>query len=67
MHNLKEIVQSTILYASDTCALPKQQLHRLDIFQSNHLEFCRKSMQDKIINGDILGWCDYAEMSAMGD
>ena len=33
----KVIVQFTLLYASETWALPKQQLHRLEVFQMKSL------------------------------
>ena len=44
----KVIVQSTLLYASETWALPKQQLHRLEVFQMKCLRrICKVSLKDK--------------------
>ena len=58
------IVQSTLLYASETWALPKQQLHRLEVFQMKCLrKICKVSLKDKIRNEIILGWCNAARVS----
>ena len=60
----KVIVQSTLLYASETWALPKQQLHRLEVFQMKCLrKICKVSLKDKIRNEIILGWCNVARVS----
>ena len=57
----KVIVQSTLLFASETWALPKQQLQRLDVFQMNCLrKICKVSLKDRINNDVILGWCNVA-------
>ena len=50
------LVLSTLLYANETWALPKQQLHRLEVFQMKCLrKICKVSLKDKIINEIILG------------
>ena len=60
----KVIVQSTLLYASE--ALPKQQLHRLEVFQMKCLrKICKVSLKDKIRNETILGWCNAARVSTI--
>ena len=60
----KVIVQSTLLYAGETWALPKQQLHRLDVFQMKCLrQICKVSLKDRINNDVILGWCHVARVS----
>ena len=60
----KVIVQSTLLYASKTWALPKQQLQRLDVFHMKCLrKFCKVSLKDRINNDVILGWCNVARVS----
>ena len=60
----KVIVQFTLLYASETWALPKQQLHRLEAFQMKCLrKICKVSLKDKIRNEIILGWCNIARVS----
>ena len=49
-------MQSSLLYASETLALPKQQLHRLEVFQMKcHRKICKVSLKDKIRNEIILG------------
>ena len=51
----KVIVQSTLLYASETWAFPKQQMHRLDVFQMKCLrKICKVSLKDRIRNETIL-------------
>ena len=60
----KVIVQSTLLYASETWAFPKHQMHRLDVFQMKCLrKICKVSLKDKIRNETILGWCNVAKVS----
>ena len=60
----KVIVQSTLLYASEAWALPKQQLHRLEGFQMKRLrKTCKLSLKDKIRKEIILGWCNVARVS----
>ena len=45
----KSMVQSMLLFASETWALPKQQLHRLEVFQKKCLrKICNVSLKDKI-------------------
>ena len=67
----KLIVQSTLLYASETWALPMQQLHRLEVFQMKCLkQICKVSLNDRINNDVILGWCNLQKsqaLSATGD
>ena len=58
------IVQSTLLYASETWALPKQQLYKLEVFKMKSLrKICKVSLEDKIRNELILGWCNVARVS----
>ena len=53
--------QSTLLYASETWAFPKQQVHRLENFQMKCLrKICKISFKDKIRNDYVLGWCNVA-------
>ena len=60
----KVVMQSTLLYASETWALSKQQLHRLDVFQMKCLrQICKVSLKDRISNVVILGWCNVARVS----
>jgi hypothetical protein len=60
----KVIVQSTLLYASETWAFPKQQMHRLDVFQMKCLrKICIVSLKNRITNKRILGWCNVAKVS----
>ena len=60
----KVIVQSTLLYASETWAFPKQQMHRLDVFQMKCLrKICKVSLKDRINNERILDWCNVAKVS----
>ena len=60
----KVIVQSTLLYASETWAFPKQQMHRLDVFQMKCLrKICKVSLKDRLRNETILGWCKVASVS----
>ena len=60
----KVIVQSTLLYASETWAFPKQQMHRLDVFQMKCLrKICKVSLKDRINNERILYWCNVAKVS----
>ena len=62
----KVIVQSTLLFARETWAFPKQQLHRLDVFQMKCLrKICRVSLKDKIRNESILGWCNMEEFQTL--
>ena len=45
----KVIVQSTLLYASETWAFPKHQMHMLDVFQMKYLiKSCKVSLKDRI-------------------
>ena len=58
------IVQSTLLYASETWALAKQQLHRLEVFQMKCFrKICKVSLKDKIRNEIILGFSNVARVS----
>ena len=60
----KVIVQSTLLYASETWAFPKQQVHRLEVFQMKCLrKICKISLKDKIRNDYVLGWCNVARVA----
>ena len=55
-----------LLYASETWALqlPKQRLHRLEVFQMKCLRIiCKVSFKDKVRNDIILGWCNVARVS----
>ena len=52
----KVIVHSTLLYAYESWALPKQHLQRLEVFQMKCLKnVCRVSLKDNIRNEVILG------------
>ena len=52
----KVFVQSTLLYASETWAFPKQQVHRLEVFQMKcQMKICKISLKDKIRNDCISG------------
>ena len=52
-------VQSMLLYASETWALSKQQLPRVEVFQMKCLrKICKVSLTDKIRHKIILGWCN---------
>ena len=62
-------MQSTLLYiyASETWAFPKQQVHRLEVFQMKCLrKICKISLKDKIINDSeyVLGWCNFARLQS---
>ena len=57
----KVIVQSTLLYAGETWAYPKQQVHRLEVFQMKCLrKICKVSLKDKVTNNSILSLCNIA-------
>ena len=57
-------MQSTLLYASETWAFPRHQMHRLDVFQMKCLrKICKVSLKDRINNERILGWCNVAKIS----
>ena len=60
----KVVAQSTLLYASETWAFPKQQVHRLEDFQMKCLrKICKISLKDKIRNDYVLGWCNVARVA----
>ena len=64
MYSVQVMVQSTLLYAGETLALPKQQVHRLEVFQKHCLrKLCKVSLKDKINDDIILGWCNFAKVS----
>ena len=67
----KVIVQSTLLYASETWALPKQHLHRQDVFQMKcPRQICKVSLKDRINNYVILAGAMLQEsltLSVTGD
>ena len=49
--------------ASETWALPKQQLHRLEVLQTKCLrKICKVCLKDKVRNEIILGWCNVARV-----
>ena len=64
----KVILQSTLLYiyASETWAFPKQQVHGLEVFQMKCLrKICKISLKDKVINDYVLGWCNVARIAKL--
>ena len=60
----KVIVQSMLLYANETWALPKQQLHRLEVFQpQENLQSELEGQDQRIRHEIILGWYNVARVS----